>query len=249
MLGNTVENGCTPGEAAKFAAKAAEWIERHQIEEAELRVSRGESAEIEVCQNFLRTGNKAFNPGMTAMVNGLAQGACCKVILLPAGYVGHGTSCDNATYGIVGSQMDADYVCYMAINLVPALKVMARMEGIEHGHEKGKLMKWCNQYLMGAASEICKRLEAERQARSEVKAEEHRTGNTTCTALITGTSLAVAKREATDTAFDELYPNTRKTFTRCGYDPVAQQAGREAGKRVGLNLPLGGSSAANRNLT
>ncbi len=60
LLLHTVENGCTPGEAAKFAAKAAELMEAHQIEEAELRVKTGGASfnadDVEVCQNELQEG-------------------------------------------------------------------------------------------------------------------------------------------------------------------------------------------------
>ena len=101
MREHTVANGCTPGEAAKFAAKCAEWIERHQIEEAELRAAGGESApeEVEVCEHTVWTGKRVFNPGVSAVVNGLAQGMCCKCVLA------HSRNADGeseAVYGIIG---------------------------------------------------------------------------------------------------------------------------------------------------
>ena len=229
----TVENGCTPGEAAKFAAKAAEWIEKYQIDEAELRqATDGEKAEydVEVCQNMLRTGKKIFNPGMTQVVSGLAQGMCCKVILLHRSV--------EAVYGIIGDQADADFVCQIATTVVPALRVMAMLEGVEHGYEKAGLVRWANQYLTGAGQEIKKRLEDERKSRSKQREIE---AAKTCTALavITGDSLATIKRRAAEEGFRELYPNVRTTYSRAQYDHTANERGREAGKRVGLNLTLG----------
>jgi hypothetical protein len=50
--------------------------------------------------------------------------------------------------------------------------------------------------------------------------------------------LAVAKREATATAFKRMYPRTKQTRSRSEYDGTANARGREAGKRVGLHLGL-----------
>lgn len=240
----TVANGCTPGEAEKFAAKVAEWMEQYQIEEAELRAAKGEkAAPDEVCQNILRTGKRAHNPGMTAVVAGLATGVCCRVVL------DHKWSDDlsgmEAIYGVVGDQMDADYVCLIATRIVPALQIMANLEGKERGHEKAALVRWGNQYLTGAGEEIRRRLERERQERSEAKAAERRTadmmrGSTTGLALITGTSLAIDKRARAEEALNQLYPRLRKTVTRAKVDPEARRLGREAGRRVGIHQEIGG---------
>lgn len=235
MKAQTVENGCTPGEVAKFAAKVAEWIERYQIEEAELRAAGNSTApeEMEVCQNFLRTGKKVFNPGMTSVVNGLSLGMCCKVILLHKD--------GEAVYGVVGNQLDADYVCQMATAVVPALQTMARLEGVEHGYEKAGLVRWANQYLAGAGVEIMKRLEKERKLRSAAaETEHHFHPKTNALAIVTGESLAVLKREATADGFNQLYPKVRTTHSRSAYDHIANERGREAGRRVGLHVGLEG---------
>lgn len=234
----TVENGCTPGEAANFAAKAAEWIEKYQIDEAELgrAIINGEKAEydVEVCQNMLRTGKKVFNPGMTQVVNGLAQGMCCKTILLHKYYDGY----IEAVYGVVGDQADADFVCQIATAVVPALRIMAALEGAEHGYEKAGLVRWTNQYLTGAGQEIRKRLEDERRSRSHQR-EIEAAKSCTALAIITGDSLATIKRKAAEEGFRELYPVVRTTYSRSQYDHTANERGREAGKHVGLNLTLG----------
>jgi hypothetical protein len=279
MREQTLTNGCTPGEAAKFAAKAAEWIEQYAIEEAELKAKDESKAfsveDVEVVQNYLRTGKKVFNPGMTAVVNALAQGVCCQCILLPRNYLGS----DEVTYGIVGDQLDADYVCAIATSVVPALSYMADLEGAEHGYEKAGLVRWRNQYLSGAAIEIQRRLEQERRERScqqerqalqlrlEAAGNRERVENlpapvvdqmldalrngtldltvrsgSGCTAIacITGESLAVIKREAVATAFKEMYPATKTTRSRSGYDHTANECGRRAGKTVGLRIGLEG---------
>lgn len=233
MRENTVGKGCTPAEAALFAAKAAEWIEKYQIDEAELRDAGGND-DTEVCQNFLRTGKKVFNPGMSEVVNSLAIGMCCKCIFLPHN---HRDSNGSATYGIVGDQLDADYVCQIATMVVPALQVMANWVGKEHGYEKASLVRWSNQYLTGAGYEIKNRLERERQERSDAKLAEHQATGTALV-CITGAVVAVAKREATNEAFDRLYPRVKTTHSRAEYNHTAQECGREAGKNIGLRLEL-----------
>lgn len=229
MSAHTVENGCTPGEAAKFAAKVAEYIEQHNITEAELRASKGlDPEEVEVCENTFRTGKKAFNPGMTQVFSALAQGFSCKVIMLNGA---------EAVYGIIGDPVDADYVCQLACTLVPSLQAMARLDGAEHGYEKAGLVRWSNQYLTGAAEEILNRLLQERRDRSKAKEESHRASGTGLV-LVTGETIALAKEKATLEAFDRLYPRTRTVHSRTAYNHDARNAGREAGKRVGLNLTI-----------
>lgn len=237
MRNRTIERGATPAEAAGFAAKVAEWIEKYQIEEAELRAGGGHSttAEVEVCENILRTGKKTFLPGMSQVVNALSSGMCCKCILL--------NQEGEAVYGITGDPVDADYVCQVATAVVPALQMMGNMEGREHGYEKAGLVRWTNQYLMGAAVEIKARLEDDRRIRAEIKrlermvADQAAGGRNGAGALvvITGESLAVTKMKATEEAFNAKYPRTKVSYSRTEYNGKAQSAGREAGKRVGLN--------------
>lgn len=231
MRENTVDRGCTPAEAAYFAAKAAELVEKHQIGEAELRArEEGGAPEMEFCQNYLRTGKKVHNPGMTAVVNGLARGMCCECIMLHIK--------NEAVYGIIGETMDTDYVCQIAVTVVPALQIMATAEGREHGEEKAGLVRWSNQYLMGAGEEIRKRLERDRKERSEARLLEHQLSNSTALVPITGESLAVQKREGSKAVLKDLYPVTRQVQSRTTYDHTARERGREAGKRVGLHRTI-----------
>ena len=231
MRSHTVDRGCTPAEAAGFAAKAAEWMEKYQVDEAELRAQRGEDPEVETVQNKLRTGKKVFNPGMNAVVNSLAIAMCCKCILL--------RERDEAVYGLVGDTLDVDYVCQIATTVVPSLQMMATLEGREHGHEKAGLVRWSNQYLTGAAQEIQARIESERKARADIKQIEHDTqvaNGCTALAVITGETLAVQKRMMVAEAFKQLYPRVKQTRSRSQFDGTAHERGREAGKTVGLRI-------------
>lgn len=246
MRNRTTDRGATPAEAAGFAAKVAEWIEKYQIEEEELRYSGGDhnttGPDIEVCENYLRTDKKVFNPGMTQVVNALSEGMCCKCILLNKDRPESG---NEAVYGIIGDVLDADYVCQVATCVVPALQMMATLEGREHGYEKAGLIRWSNQYLTGAATEILKRLEDERKRRSELKqAEEHIKAclagtQSQALVVVTGESLATIKRAAVAESFRGKYPKTRTQYSRTEYNHEAHSAGREAGKRVGLHPGLG----------
>lgn len=226
---NTIDNGCTPEEAAKFAAKVSVWVEEYQISEAELRAAGNEEpSEIEVCEHILRTGKKVFNPGMSQVVYALAKGFCCQCISLKQN--------GEAVYGITGEVIDASYVCQLSLSVVPALQIMARLDGIEHGHEGGALIAWANQYLTGAGIEILRRLEEERKARSR---EKERLTTNTCTGLIvTGETLAVEKRAATERVFRQKYPTLKTTYSRSRFDEVAHEAGRAAGRDVGLRVGL-----------
>ncbi len=233
MRNRTVDRGCTPAEAAGFAAKVAAWIEKYAIEEAELRQAGDASVEpeeMEVCQNTFRTGKRVFNPGVNQVFNGLAQGMCCQLILLHNG--------SEAVYGVVGDALDADYVCQIASTVIPALQVMSRMEGIEHGYEKAGLIRWGNQYLTGAGYEIRVRLEKDRKDRSDAKQVAATRTPGTGLAVITGESIAVLKRAATTEGVKKMYPRTKTTHSRSEYNHAANEAGRKAGRAVNLNLSL-----------
>ena len=123
MRNHTVERGATPAEAAAFAAKVQALIEKYQIDEAELKRESGirDPTDIEVTQNKLATGKRVFNPGMTAVVSGLAQGMCCKVILLHEVVSGHSIPWTQAVYGIVGDELErrtaAQAVTFLAVPL------------------------------------------------------------------------------------------------------------------------------------
>lgn len=236
MREHTTENGCTPGEAAKFAAKCAQWIEEYQIEEAELRAEgAGDTAtpeEIEVCEHTIWTGKRVFNPGMTAVVDGLSRGMSCQCVLM------HKCNSDGeseAVYGVIGEVLDASYVCQIAITVVPALQTMGRLEGVEHGYEKAGLVRWLNQYLTGAGEEIRRRLREDRKDRSDAKQAVVGTG----AIIVTGESLAIIKKAATEQVFKQLYPRVQKDHSQSRYDGTARERGREAGRRVGLSRVVG----------
>lgn len=241
MREHTVERGSTPAEAAAFAAKVQRYIEEYEISEAELRRESGDDpTNVEVVQNKLKTGRKVFNPGMTAVVSGLSTGMCCRVILL---YESHTVLGRQAVYGIVGDSLDADMVCQLATSIVPALQIMSRLEAAEHGYDGASLIRWTNQYLMGAGIEIQKRIEADRKKRSEEKVAA-----STSMALvpITGESLAVLKRKAVEEGFNEMYPKTIKKFSKARYDHEAHEAGRRAGRNVSLNTQVEGRNQQGR---
>lgn len=238
MRNRTVERGATPAEAAAFSAKIQALMEKYQIAEAEVRRESGidDPTDVEVVQNKLKMGGRVFNPGVTQVVAGLANGMCCKVILLHEPSETLGTA---ATYGIVGDTLDADLVCQLACTVVPALRVMARLEAAEHGYDGASLIRWTNQYLMGAGVEIQKRIEADRKKRSEEKLAGY--SGSMALVPITGESLAVIKRKATEEVFKELYPKTKKVQSHAQYDPRAHEAGRRAGQSVSLNVGITGS--------
>jgi len=234
MRNRTVDRGCTPAEAAAFAAKVAEFMERFQIEEAEIHTATNNGTgsiepEVEVCENKIRTRQRVFNPGRTQVINALADAMSCKCILLHED--------GEAVYGITGEVLDCDYVCQISITLIPQLQIMARLEGVEHGYEKAGLVRWANQYLTGAGTTIYARIVKERKERSELKRLESEIAGTAL-AVITGDGLATIKAKAALEAFKEKYPKTRTTHSHSEFDGTAYKQGQEAGKRVGLNVGI-----------
>lgn len=230
MRQRTVDRGCTPAEAAAFAAKAAEWVEKYQIEEAELRAKEGKPGTgptIEVTEDYIRTGKKCFSPGVTQVVNALANAMSCECIML------HRAD-GEAVYGITGDSLDTDYVGQIALTVIPSLELSANLEGIEHGYKKAALVRWRNQYLTGASIEIRKRILEERRLRSDMRAAEGKLSG--ALVVVTGEQLALAKRLATEVEFKRRYPRVRRTTSRMEHDPRAFSRGQEAGKRVGLHI-------------
>lgn len=237
MKENTVARGCSPAEAAMFAAKVAEWVEKYQIEEAELRGAGGgaSGAEVEVCQERVGTGKKVHNPGVTAVYAGLATAMACRLVLF------HGKG-GEATYGVIGDRGDAAYVVQIAATVLPLLDRMATDEGREHGEEKAGLVRWRNQYLAGAGGEIQRRLLAERAERSRAREEEARqeAAAGACRALVvTGETLAVAKMAAAAAHIEKVYGKTSPVRSRAQYDGTAHERGTAAGRTVGLRVGLG----------
>jgi hypothetical protein len=66
-----------------------------------------------------------------------------------------------------------------------------------------------------------------------------RPAQTRALVLVTGETLATAKRAAVAAEFKRLYPSTRTTRSRSQYDGTARERGREAGRTVGLHVELG----------
>jgi hypothetical protein len=243
MRNRTTERGATPQEAAAFAAKVAEWIEKYQIEEAELS---GENApSIEIVQERIETGKRVFNPGVTAIIGALSRGMSVKMIMARRK--------DLAVYDLVGTEIDCHFVRQISGQLVSELQIMARLEGAEHGYEKAGLIRWTNNYLDGAAGEIESRLVEDRRQRSEIKQIEHEqlsreaegglaVKTPTSTALvITGDHLAEKKLAAAEVEFERLYPHRTKSRSRGDWDGTANSRGREAGRAIGLRLSVGGA--------
>jgi len=109
------------------------------------------------------------------------------------------------------------------------------LEGIEYGYEKAGLVRWANQYLTGAGTEIQRRIESERKERADLKKFEH-LAHGTALVLVTGESLAVQRRAAADQELKRLYPRTKNAArSRAEYDHTANERGREAGRRVGIH--------------
>ena len=238
MQARNTDRGCTPAEAAAFAAKISALMEKYQIDEIELQNKEPTPETVEVCQEYYYTDKRVHNHGVTQMVAQISSGMACKPILLHK----QDGPFRKAGYGIVGETIDAHLVVQLVKHLVPKLRAMGAEEGRENGYVKAELIKWNNQYLTGASFEIEKRLMDERNKRSVLQ----QNANSSTALVVTGNQLFAIKQEASAKEFRRLYPRTKRTQSRAGRDDTAFSAGREAGKRVGLGLPVKGNQGQKR---
>jgi hypothetical protein len=81
ILSKTIENGCTPEEAASAAAMAAKLMEQHQIEQADL-VEKGEVVLDPIAYELFYQGQRV-DTWIASLANVMSPAFCCIVVISP----------------------------------------------------------------------------------------------------------------------------------------------------------------------
>lgn len=81
ILSKTIENGCTPEEAAAAAAMASKLMEQHQIEQADL-VEKGEVVLDPISYEIFYEGQRV-DTWIASLANVMSPAFCCIVVISP----------------------------------------------------------------------------------------------------------------------------------------------------------------------
>lgn len=143
MMEKTVENGCTPAEAALASAKIQELLEKYQIDMVDIEKK---TFNERLFRLKIDSGVKKQNPGDIAVLDCICRSYSCKLIL---------SKSKNIIYNILGFESDVETVksvfLYVLENLDKRCKREAASSNI-HG------IKFRNSYMYGAATIISERL-------------------------------------------------------------------------------------------
>lgn len=147
ILSKTIENGCTPEEAASAAAMASRLMEQHQIEMADL-VEKGEVTLEPIDFDIFYAGQRV-DTWIASLANVLSPAFCCIVVISPNRGLGCYGRPDNraafkATFEYLKAavQKGAQKTCPKTV----------------HGRT------WGQSYGLGAAAKVNERVKQERAA-------------------------------------------------------------------------------------
>lgn len=217
LMDKTVAKGCTPAEAAHAAAKVQELLEKYQLSILDVK---GRTLHEAMGRTAVRTGRKTRNPGECSLAMAVGAGYDCQVV---------SDHEPEYTYHFLGYESDAEVARYVFIYLRDALTALADEQGRKAGASKAKLVRWKNNFLLGAAGEIRRRMLEERDARhrredsSPVPAEPTKA---------TGTALVRIKQPAVAAYVRKQYPRLYKSKIRVKNNYNALEAGRETGRTI-----------------
>lgn len=153
LLKKTTENGFTIGEAAWAAQRAQMLLEKYQLSMVDVA---SKTLNEDMVRKILDSGRSVRNPGECCLAQAIADG--CDVELV----VSH---LPNYSYNFVGFTSDVEVACYLFESLRDGLTKRATSEGQDNNVRGPQLVRWRNNFLMGAASEIRRRLHQAKQER------------------------------------------------------------------------------------
>lgn len=139
LLSKTVENGCTPEEAAAAAAKAQELIAKHHIDMRE----GGEDIDEDVC-SCLEPISKTWQGSLAKVI---ADNMCCEVIL-------HQDLNKKKTLVFMGKETDLEAALTVYDKLLEALKAGLKAEVKRQKEEYGHANKVETSFSMGFISAV-----------------------------------------------------------------------------------------------
>jgi GNAT superfamily N-acetyltransferase len=214
-------------EAAQAAARAAELMLKHEIEEAQL----GDEEVVEDVEEEQvdETGQRV--PWKAHLQNGLALSMGCQMYTHRR-YAGAGVGKMVCVYMIVGQPSKVATIKYMyqylSAEVARLADVAYRQEHLEcrrSGVEAPSARSWKNAFRLGAASTIFKRL-MEQRKETHVKAA----------AAGQGTALVVVEKAQEDVAVfvKKHHPRMRQAAAASYSSGSGYSAGAKAGRGVGL---------------
>lgn len=216
MLDRTVENGCTPAEAARAADKVKELLEKYQLSMVDIQQKKFNESLFRLNIN---TAVKKQNPGDVNLLDCICRSYNCKLIISRHnGFI---------VYCVMGFESDVQVAksvfLYTLENLNKKYLSEKKPDNI-HG------IKYRNSYMFGATSIISERLQQGLEERKKL-ASECETGN----ALVVLNALAEIKKPAVDKFVESQFPKLKKgKVSKSEFIYEAYQKGKVAGEQVDL---------------
>lgn len=224
-------------EASAAAAQAQRLMSKYAISEAMLDVSPDDdeaSEQIEV-DTLHKHGSRSLPTWKGSLGVVMAEVNQCKCYRL------------GNELRIIGRPSDAATVRYLFSYVAREIDRLTAEESSLRGNP-GRT--WCNNFRLGAVSEINKRLEAaESDARAAMKQEADASDDMGTGAALVRVNNAIAKLDKRSEAVEDY--GKRKLHLRSGgsrrsrYDAGARAAGKRAGARI--NLDRGGAALGSGN--
>lgn len=233
LMEKRVERGSTPSEAAASVSKIQELLERYQI--SMLDVEKQELKDDMIRHNY-DTGRQRINPGEQSLASAVAAGYDCKLVIEP----GSSYYNTNAKYVFLGYQTDVEIAQYCFTYLLRVLTTMANNSGASNGAFKQKLVRYRNNFLMGAAGVIRQRMLADKEARNNpVTPDTASLANVPTVKPNTGAALTLIKKpkveEFVKTQYNRL---VNRPESKVRYNANALEEGRKAGRVVELRKAI-----------
>lgn len=217
LLEKRVARGATLGEEAAAAAKVQELLERYQISMYDIE---SQTLKDEMGRSTYDTGRKNSNPGEISLASAVATGYDCKLVI------------SGAKYTFLGYSSDAEIAEYVFTYLLRTLKSMAESSGRAAGVYKQKMIRYRNNFLIGAAGVIRKRMLDDKVIRSSESTIINDEQPAVAT-KVTSTALAFIKKPKVDEYVKSQYKRLyERPASKVKYNINAIDAGRKAGATV-----------------
>ena len=214
LLALTIERGATPEEAATACAKAQELLFEHNLSMSQVDTSEFgiPSEKIENVEVNLDANTRTIG-WKRSLLNCIAKNNFCSSLYVPGTTKMH----------IVGKPSNVQVVEYMSVTIGAEIERLGR-HAVKFVLTKkaAYITSFCN----GATSTVISRLNEQERM--------NRTANAQSTALV------VQSKGEIDKAFNAFFPRTTTVSRRRSVSDIGgYNAGREAGKNIGIHAGIG----------
>lgn len=231
LLEKKTERGAFLAEEVAATAKVQELLERYQLTLFDVKT---QTIQEDMNKVSVDTGRKNSNPGELQLANAIAVGFDCKLVI---------EKMYNTHFTFLGYASDTEVAEYTYSYLVRRLTDMGEVAGRSAGAYKQKLFRYRNNFLIGAASEIRRRMLEEKKQRTtatvDTVAYNESTNEMTASIKVetkpVGTSLTFVKKPKVDEFVKKTFPRlVNKPASKVKYNVNAIEAGRKAGATIEL---------------